>query len=384
MEVKVNRKRFIEDLRTGSLCALKGKADIMAFLYTRVKIENDGTLRLFSSDSSQTINYTSRIEEIDYCDSSDCHDFMINAREFINIMLAIKDKFVNIKLSTAEKCVIAHGKGEITLPIFPIDKYTISMEIINNADESVVISSDSDSGNDVLLLMEKLKKACSFTGNDNYRPVLNGVYINVNDGKIEIAATNSYILYNDSTRCSSGCNNEAIIPSAMVNNIITLLQNGEESKILFFGGKIVLEVGENIKYSCSVIDGKYPNYKSIIPVATRIQVEVNKEELKEAVKRQTYTTDSTNKCILKIQGIIPELGISSCNTDTGKFNHERIAAKTNGAGNEFSIAIKNEYLLTALDCVNAENVTLQLTEAYSPVLIQENNMNMVIMPMKIN
>lgn len=379
MEVKVNRKRFIEELKTGSMCAVKGKVDIPVLLYTRMKIENNMTFRLFSSDSKQTVNYAGTVENIIDYDSSHS-DFMIDAKEFINILSTIKDEMVCLELLTHKNCVITHDKGQITLPLYPVDKYTPVMEIVNNSDNSIVIGTEEN----LTLLTEKLKKAYSFTGNDNFRPILNGVYINVNDGKIEIAATNSYMLYNDSTRCSSGCNNEAIIPSAMVNNIITLLQNGGESKILFFGGKIVLEVGENIKYSCSVIDGKYPNYKSIIPVDTRIQVEVNKEELKEAVKRQTYTTDSTNKCILKIQGIIPELGILSCNTDTGKFNHERIAAKTNGAGNEFSIAIKNEYLLTALDCVNAENVTLQLTEAYRPVLIQENNMNMVIMPMKIN
>ncbi len=378
MKLKVNRKKFIEELRIGSMAVAKGKTNIPVLLYTRIQIEGNKLYRLFSSDSSQTINYTGIVENIvDY--SSEYSDFMIDAKEFIAILSSIKDEYVCLEILTSKNCVILHDKGQITLPVYPVDKYTPVMDIKDNSNNYLRIETEQE----LSLFANKLKRACDFTGSDAYRPVLNGVYINAHDGLFDIAATNSFIMYSDSINCSENFSFDAIIPSLMVNNIVSLLSLGSDVRITLESGKLVMLFANNIKYSCSVIDGKYPAYKSVIPKDIKIRVEVDKEELKEAVKRQVYTTDYTNKCILRTQEIRSSLEIESSNTDTGKENHEIIPASVKDQM-DFSIAIKTEYLLTGIDCVENSSITLQFTEINKPVLIQENTMSIVIMPLSLN
>lgn len=376
MELRVNRKKFIEELKTGSMCAAKGNASVPVLLYTRIRISSNGIFELLSSDSSQTVNYEGKLgNEIKEYDST-YSDFMIDGKEFINVLSSIKDENVSLELSSKVNCNIKHDKGCITLPVYPVDNHTPIIDIKgSNSTESTIVLETG-------ILKTKLKKASFFAGNDAYRPVLSGVYLNIQAGVIEVAATNSFIMYVDSIKFDGNINMSAIIPCAMVNNITSLLHLGDKVKITLFNGKIVFEVGNNIKYSCSVIDGKYPNYKAVIPQNIRLCVTVEREDLIEAVRRQIYTTDASNKCIFHTRVVTSELEIESSNVETGKENHETLSAKMSDTI-DFTIGAKTEYLLTAIERVEGSNVVMQFTEVNKPILIQEGEMKMVVMPLNL-
>ena len=147
-----------------------------------------------------------------------------------------------------------------------------------------------------------------------------------------------------------------------------------ENKIKFSLGKI--------KLISKVIDGKFPDYKKVVPTNNQKILVVSSKEFINSIERVTSVSiDRKEGVKLAIAKDNVQLYVNSANSGEG---NEKIQAKFN-SGN-LNISFNSKYLIDIASEVENKDLKINLNDAVSPVLIEDTsdkNSYYVIMPMKI-
>ena len=137
-----------------------------------------------------------------------------------------------------------------------------------------------------------------------------------------------------------------------------------------------------MKLISKVIDGKFPDYKKVVPANNEKSLIVNSEEFISSIERVTSVSiDRKEGVKLLINKEFIQLSVNSANSGEG---NEKIKAKFNGEN--VNISFNSKYLIDIASEVEDKNIKINLKDSVSPVLIEDasdRNSYYVIMPMKI-
>ena len=173
-----------------------------------------------------------------------------------------------------------------------------------------------------------------------------------------------------------------ILPKKTVYQLCTLLVDTNEKIIVQTSeNKVQFKIGK-IKLISKVIDGKFPDYKKVVPVENNKSLIVSRKEFIDSVERvTTVSLDRKEGVKLIIDQNTIKLSVNSTNAGDG---NEAIKANYNDG--EIIISFNSKYLLDIASEIEDKNLNLNFKDAVSPVLIKDNadkNSYFVIMPMKI-
>ena len=215
---------------------------------------------------------------------------------------------------------------------------------------------------------------------------MNGVFLHISEGNgrnfLTGVATDSHRLSSSSIELESTSNfNPIILPKKTVFQLCTLL--GENS------GQLIMQMGENkIKFSLGstkliskVIDGKFPDYKKVVPTDNQKTLLVKGKDFINSIERVTSVSlDRKEGVKLTISKDNIQLSVNSANSGEG---NEKI--KANFDSENLNISFNSKYLIDIASEVEDSNLKMNLKDSVSPVLIQDisdKNSYYVIMPMK--
>ncbi len=235
-----------------------------------------------------------------------------------------------------------------------------------------------------LSLLNKTKISMS---SDETRHYLNGVFLHTveSDKKTYLAgvSTDSHRLSSSSLEIEKNEEfNAFILPRKTIYQLITLISEinsdifiqTSETKILFKIGKI--------KLVSKVIDGKFPDYKKVIPNDNKQILVVPTKEFISSIERViAVSIDKKEGVKLEIKNDHLRLSVISANSGEG---NEKINANYNGK--EMAISFNAKYLLDIASEIENKDLQMNLRDSNSPVLIEDRSDNdsfYVIMPMKI-
>ena len=143
----------------------------------------------------------------------------------------------------------------------------------------------------------------------------------------------------------------------------------------------------NCEMVCRLIEGRYPNYNSVIPKENPFQVTIDRMFLLNALKRvSVFSNQSSSLIKLHLEDNL--LTVSAQDIDFSTSAEERIPCEYNG--DELSIGFKATYLIDILGNISSTDVILQLADPSRAGLIlplenQENeDLLMLLMPMMLN
>jgi len=144
---------------------------------------------------------------------------------------------------------------------------------------SAIINMDNFLGDiDASILRKYISDADKFIGDDELRPAMMGVNFKIGNGKLEIAATNAFVLYTI-TISSNIKELDVIVPNPkFLSEVLDAM--GDKMVSIYYDsvGRIQFSDGL-ITVSFKVIDSKYPDYKSVITTETDKALLFNKSEL---------------------------------------------------------------------------------------------------------
>jgi DNA polymerase III subunit beta len=237
---------------------------------------------------------------------------------------------------------------------------------------------------DLKRLIDKTQFAIS---TEETRYYLNGIYLHAAGAKAETlraVATDGHRLAQMEIELPKGAEGMPgiIVPRKTVGEVQRLLEDNEAEVLVELSpGKIRFTVGDVILTS-KLIDGTFPDYARVIPVANDKELIVDKKEFEAAVDRVSTVSSERGRAVkLSITG--GRLLLSVTNPDSGTANEE---LEVEYEADPLDIGFNSRYLLDIAAQIESEAAVLKLADPGSPTLIADKESKgalYVLMPMRV-
>ena len=284
---------------------------------------------------------------------------------------------LNFDLKSENKLSLKSDNSDFNLLCLPTDNFpTFSDEF---DDQEIPLNNSK-----FLKLLNKTRISIS---NDDTRHYLNGVYFHITEDHgrnfLTGVATDSHRLSSSSLEIDTVNDFKSLIlPRKTVYQLCSLLSEISEKLIMQVGeNKIKFKIGK-MKLVSKVIDGKFPDYKKVVPTSNDKSLIVASKEFINSIERVTSVSLDRKegvKLIINKENI--QLSVNSANSGEG---NEKIKAQFNS--DSLNISFNSKYLIDIASEVEDKNLKMNFKDSISPVLIEDfsdKNSYYVIMPMKI-
>lgn len=219
---------------------------------------------------------------------------------------------------------------------------------------------------------------CSlFVSKDDLRPIFEAIHINLEDK--EMVATDAHVLILMRPDFKDIKDPQPINISTITQKTLsTLTDNISVKKSNNF---LIFDNGKN-KVVQRNIEGKYPDYKSVIPQDNNIHVRVKKNVIVEALKRLNNVSNPISRLvILDIKDSL--ISMYSEDIDFGKEGRETIPAEVEGG--DIKIGFNINKLLNVLSNRYSNDLTLKFSTPQRAMICEgDDDILTLVMPLNIN
>ena len=238
------------------------------------------------------------------------------------------------------------------------------------------------------ILLAGINRSLFATADDELHPVLNGIFFDITTENITFAASDGYKLVRNKTFASKGEEKAAFIlpkkPATLLKNLLPKEQG--DVQISFDGRNAVITL-ENFLLTCRLIEGRYPNYNSVIPQNNPHKVIVDRVAFISALKRVSVFSSAASS-LIKLHLENNSIQVSAQDIDFSTSAEETLNCQYEGA--PLSIGFKPTFLVDILNNITTQEVLMELADPSRGGVIlpteQEENADllMLLMPMMLN
>ena len=229
-------------------------------------------------------------------------------------------------------------------------------------------------------LLETVARVSRSASRDESRPVLTGVLVHFEPGKLVMAATDSYRLSVKETALEGTVPElEAIVPARALGELARIAGEGEKLTLGVHENQVVFGSGD-AWLTTRRIDGQFPNYKQLVPEAFEHEVALPRDELLDVVRRVSVMAQRNSP--LRLRFAEGELTISAQTQDVGE---ARESLPVSFGAEALEIGFNAEFLRDGVDSVTGEQVRLKLISPLRPAVLQgeSDDFLYLIMPIRL-
>jgi len=284
---------------------------------------------------------------------------------------------LNFELKSENKLSLKSENSDFNLLCLPTDNFPTFADEFE--DQGISLNNSR-----FLKLLNKTKISIS---NDDTRHYLNGIFLHLTEAHgrnfLTGVATDSHRLSSSSLEIDNINNfNSLILPRKTVFQLCSLLAEASGSLTMQTGeNKVKFTLGK-IKLISKVIDGKFPDYKKVVPTTNDKTLVVSSKDFISSIERvASVSLDRKEGVKLVINKDNVQLSVNSANSGEG---NEKIKAEF--SSENLNISFNSKYLIDIASEVENKDLKMNLKDSVSPVLIEDaadKNSYYVIMPMKI-
>jgi DNA polymerase III subunit beta len=230
-------------------------------------------------------------------------------------------------------------------------------------------------------VLETANRVARAASRDESRPVLTGILVRFEPGKLVMAATDSYRLSVKETAVDGQPPDlEAIVPAKALTELGRIAQAGEELVLGVHENNQVVFGTDGIWLTTRRIDGQFPNYRQLLPETFEHELSLPREELLEVVRRTAVMAQRNSP--LRLRFAEGELTISARTQDVGEAVESLPVAYT---GEPLEIGFNPEFLREGIESVADDELQLKLISPLRPGLIQsaDGDFWYLIMPIRL-
>ena len=314
-------------------------------------------------------------------DSADSEGrFAISSQTILDAVKELPDQPLTLDVdlnSMAVKVIYQNGIYQFTTQ--NADEYPASLAIGDNVTTLSLKSS---------VLADNITRTIFATANEELRPVMNGIYFDLTPEALAIVASDGHKLVRNRNLAIRTAEPKAFIlpkkPATLLKN--TLDKDDTEVVIRFDERNAEITFG-NTTLQCRLIEGRYPNYNSVIPQGNPNELTIDRKTLIGALRRVLpFASESSQLVRLHLEN--GKIEVSSEDIDFATSAKEEIACDY--SGDSMNIGFKGSSLNEILNNLSSAEVTLQLADPSRPCLIvpddqpENEEILMLIMPMLLN
>jgi DNA polymerase-3 subunit beta len=230
-------------------------------------------------------------------------------------------------------------------------------------------------------MLETSTRVARAASRDESRPVLTGILVRFEPGKLTMAATDSYRMAVKETEVEGETPDfEAIVPAKALNELARIAQAGDELTLGVHENNQVVFGTDGIWLTTRRIDGQFPNHKQLIPDAFEYELSLPREELLEVVRRTAVMAQRNSP--LRLRFAEGELTIFARTQDVGEATE---SLPVSFAGDALEIGFNPEFLREGVESVDDDELQLKLISPLRPGLIQsaDGDFSYLIMPIRL-
>ncbi len=243
--------------------------------------------------------------------------------------------------------------------------------------------------------------ACS---QDETKQILTGVYLKVEPERLEFAATDGHRLgivevYPADAKSAAPADDEGensivgavgsfevTVPARALRELEKMLGSRQEKEtaleLQLEQGQVVFEWGD-YKLATRTLEGKYPDYRLLIPKQFQRQITIDRKQLLSSLERIAILADQANLVKFSIDGTTGEIALSVEAQDRGS-GRESLPAQISGA--DLDIAFNIKYLMDGLKTLATQEIVINLNGPLEPVILNPLGglkMTYLVMPVQL-
>src|SRR5881296_2916617 len=214
-------------------------------------------------------------------------------------------------------------------------------------------------------LLDTVSRVARSASRDESRPVLTGILVRFEAGKLVMAATDSYRLSVKETPLQGDSPElEAIIPARALGELSRIAQSGDNVELGVHENQVVF-AADDVWLTSRRIDGQFPNYKQLLPETFEHEVTLPRTELLDVVRRVAVMAQRNSP--LRLRFAEGELTVSAQTQDIGE---SRESMPVQFSGEPLEIGFNAEFLREGIESVTTDEIQLRLISPLRPGLIR--------------
>ena len=336
---------------------------------------NDNILKLTASDSENVMK-----TQLDLTESDGNCRFAIGNHDLLEAIKGFSEQPITFDVNQEQNLVkISYQNGLFTLPIENADEFPLAQPINDFANTITIPNA---------ILAENINRTLFATAQDELRPVMNGIYFDLTADCLAIVASDGHkLVRNKIFTIKSEQPASFILPKKPANLLKNLLgKDGGDVIIRFDDRNAEINYGDGV-LQCRLIEGRFPNYNSVIPQSNPNELRVDRLSLLAALRRvQPFANDSSNLIRFHVDG--STLQLDAEDYDFSKTATERMSCEYNGQ--PMAIGFKGSSFIEVLNNFDCAEVVIQLADPSRAGLVlpseqpENQDVLMLMMPMLIN
>ena len=335
----------------------------------------DGRLNLTASDSEVMMKTSLELTENDGNGR-----FCVGNHDLLEAVKGISEQPITFDVNQNSNIAkISYQNGVFSLPVENADEFPQPQQIGEGANTISIATG---------VLSENINRSLFATAQDELRPVMNGIYFDLTPDYLAIVASDGHkLVRNKVLNIQSEQPASFILPKKPATLLKGVLgKQGGDVVIRFDDRNAEINFEEGI-IICRLIEGRFPNYNSVIPQSNPNQLTVDRVGLLSALRRvQPFSNDSSNLIRFHVEN--GTLQLDAEDYDFSKTATEKMTCDYNGT--PMSIGFKGSSFIEILNNFDCDQIVIQLADPSRAGLVlpseqpENQDVLMLMMPMLIN
>ena len=335
----------------------------------------EGRLNLTASDSEVMMKTSLELNDTD----GDGR-FCVGNHDLLEAVKGISEQPITFDIDqNANIAKIGYQNGMFSLPVENADEYPVPQQVGDSATTISIATS---------VLADNINRSLFATAQDELRPVMNGIYFDLTPDYLAVVASDGHKLVRNKVLSIRSEQPAAFIlpkkPATLLKGVLG--KQGGDVVIRFDDRNAEINFEEGV-IICRLIEGRYPNYNSVIPQSNPNTLTVDRIGLLAALRRvQPFSNDSSNLIRFHVEN--GTLQLDAEDYDFSKTATEKMSCEYNGM--PMSIGFKGSSFIDILSNFDCEQVVIQLADPSRAGLVvpaeqpENQEVLMLMMPMLLN
>jgi DNA polymerase-3 subunit beta len=337
----------------------------------------ESEITITASDLESTLITRLKLENIDGEGS-----VAIPAKLFIDTLKEFPEQPLTFQIDDKTSVVeIFSDNGKYSIMGQNADDFPVLPKLNEEAASSVNVSH--------VALRKGIEKTLFATADDELRPVMNGIFIELSPSYMSFVASDAHKLVRyRRTDAKSDFDSSFILPKKPAGLLKNLLPKEEFDVKIEFDEKNAFFTLSNYKLICRLVEGNYPSYNSVIPTKNPNVMVIDRLNFFNTVKRVSVFSNQASN-LIKLNIADNQLVVSAQDIDFSISAVERLACEYEG--DEMEIGFKSTFLQEILTNISAGDVKVELSDPTRAGLLlpaesadENEDTLMLLMPMMIN
>lgn len=220
---------------------------------------------------------------------------------------------------------------------------------------------------------------------DETRPVLAGIYLNLGRGKLTLAATDSYRLAEKTVKLAEKVegSKEAIVPARSLSEFSRMLDLPDKSVAIYLDDSQVMFETEDFDFTSRLVEGKFPDYKQIIPAEFETTAKFEKHDFTNIIKVVSiFSREAAGSVTLNIK----QKGAVEAVSAGSQLGESNASCDAEVEGKDSEIILNSKYLIDVLGNLSEGKITLSSSGRLTACVIKkegDDSYVYVVMPLRV-